>query len=583
MAKFTLECPKCGSVNAASNFVLARKVIPCGTCREEIHVKESRLASKVCPHCDKVFVYDQAKAKNRNCPSCGKPINAAEAATASYKMAAVNCPQCACDIEMDKTKDTYFCPVCDCQLSVRKELEKAKLVTDTGVSVIQYEGDNFTFVWKHPIENFNLGSQLVVHESQEAVFFLNGEALDLFGPGRHTLETENLPVLKKIYSLPTGNQTPFHAEVYFINKTVQMGIKWGTDSRVRFIDPITGIPLDIGASGELNLQAADSRKLLVKLVGTAGGLTNKDVLSAGSDAPGTAHRTLQSFFRAPLMTAVKSYLAAVIKEQKLNVFELDEKMGILSEALRERISPRFEEYGLIIPQFYITTISLPENDKNFNEIKSLLSQAYIGVKSEEVRTSVAEAARQRQVVEEQTRAQLEVIRAQGVAESEKTKGFAEAEVMRAQGYTYKDVLETDVQKEYAKGIGNMGGGSGSAGGGIASDLIGVVAGMKIAENVADRFEKTLSPAVPEQFPAGKASAQPGWVCSCGETGNAMNFCMNCGRPKPELWKCGCGHDGNKGKFCEDCGNPKPQAWDCACGQSGNTGKRCPECGAKKPE
>lgn len=298
-------------------------------------------------------------------------------------------------------------------------------MTDTGVSVIQYDGDNSTFVWKHPIEDFNLGSQLIVHESQEAIFFLNGEALDLFGPGRYTLETENLPVLKKIYSLPTGGQTPFHAEVYFINKTVQMGIKWGTDSRVRFIDPAAGIPLDVGECGEMNLRVTDSRRLLVNLVGTTDGLTNKEVLCSGSDTAGTAHRTLQSFFRAPLMTEIKSYLASVIKEQKLNIFELDEKMGMLSEALRERISPRFEEYGLIIPQFYITTILLPENDKNFNELKSLISQAYIGVKTEEVKTTVAEAARTRQVVEEQTKAQLEIIRAQGVAESEKAKGVAQ--------------------------------------------------------------------------------------------------------------------------------------------------------------
>ena len=71
-------------------------------------------------------------------------------------------------------------------------------------SVIQYEGDNSTFVWKHPCENFNTSSQLIVHESQEAILFLNGQALDLFGPGRHTLETENIPILRRFVNLPTG-------------------------------------------------------------------------------------------------------------------------------------------------------------------------------------------------------------------------------------------------------------------------------------------------------------------------------------------------------------------------------------------
>lgn len=580
MAKFAIECPKCGSVNTASTFIFSKKVIQCGTCGEEIDIKASRLTSKVCPHCGKVFVYDQGKPAKNNCPSCGKEIsNMAVAATSRYSIKKVNCPQCACSIEVDSTKEQATCPICDYELDVKKELKKAELVSDTGISIIQYEGDNSTFVWKHPIEDFNLGSQLIVHESQEAIFFLNGEALDTFGPGRHSLETENLPILKKIYTLPSGSQSPFHAEVYFVNKTVQIGIKWGTDSRVRFIDPITGIPLDIGASGEMNIQVSDARKLLIKLVGTTNGLSNKDVLSHTTNASGEAHRTLQSFFRAPLMTEVKSYLAAVIKEQKINILEIDEKMGVISEALRQHISVKFEEYGLIIPQFYITNIALPEDDKNFKDIKALISQAYLGVKTEEVKASVAEASRQRQIIEQQTQAQLEIIKAQGQAEAARAMGIAEADVMRAKGYTQKDVLDADVQKAYAEGIGNMGSG-GNSGSSIASDLMGLVAGMKMVDGLSDKIGNVMSPGVPNTEPIKKTSDT--WTCSCGETGNIGKFCMNCGAPKVDTWTCTCGHSGNKGKFCEECGAPKATSWDCSCGQKGNTGKCCPECGTKKP-
>ena len=63
--------------------------------------------------------------------------------------------------------------------------------------VIKYEGDNSTFVWKHPLEDFNSMTQLIVHESQEAVFMMNGEMLDEFGPGRFTLETQNTPKIFK--------------------------------------------------------------------------------------------------------------------------------------------------------------------------------------------------------------------------------------------------------------------------------------------------------------------------------------------------------------------------------------------------
>jgi membrane protease subunit (stomatin/prohibitin family) len=134
--------------------------------------------------------------------------------------------------------------------------------------IIKYEGDNTTFIWKHPIEDFNTGSQLIVHESQEAVFFMNGQALDLFGAGRYTLETQNLPLVGKFFNKATGDATPFHCEVYFINKTEQMAIKWGTDSKVEYVEPTYNFPLQIGASGEMSLRVEDSRKLLVKVVGT---------------------------------------------------------------------------------------------------------------------------------------------------------------------------------------------------------------------------------------------------------------------------------------------------------------------------
>ena len=83
--------------------------------------------------------------------------------------------------------------------------------------VIKYEGNNQTFIWKHPSEDFNTGSQLIVHETQEAIFFLNGQALDSFGPGRHELETQNLPLLNGISKITTGGVSPFHSEVYFVN------------------------------------------------------------------------------------------------------------------------------------------------------------------------------------------------------------------------------------------------------------------------------------------------------------------------------------------------------------------------------
>ena len=104
---------------------------------------------------------------------------------------------------------------------MRERLLSEKIKKDGLASVIKYEGDNETLVWKHPIEDFNMGSQLIVHESKEAIFFRDGQTLDLFGAGRYSLEAQQLPILEKFYQLPTDTEGTFHSEVYYINKTIQ--------------------------------------------------------------------------------------------------------------------------------------------------------------------------------------------------------------------------------------------------------------------------------------------------------------------------------------------------------------------------
>lgn len=331
--------------------------------------------------------------------------------------------------------------------------------------LVKYEGDNSTFIWKYPSEDFNIMSELIVHESQEAIYVANGVATEPFGPGRYKLDTTNIPFLTKLVDKVTGVQM-FHGEVYFINKTVQMAVKWGTDSKVRFIEPTMNIPVEIGASGELNLAVSDSKKLLFSLVGTTKGI------SWNEQGFGFT-QSLQKSFRPLISTSVKSNLPAAIKQRNIDIVEVDEHLEELSEELRNRMNPGFEEYGLTIPQFYLTTVVLPDGDRNFDRLKELHTialQQRMAAAEADVKTAQAEAearikvAQRGAILEAQTteteiarrEAERQLIQAQADAQATQMAGMAEAAVMQAKGYNQKDVLQAEVQKAYAEGIGNMG-------------------------------------------------------------------------------------------------------------------------------
>jgi hypothetical protein len=343
--------------------------------------------------------------------------------------------------------------------------------------IIKYEGDNSTFIWKHPCEDFNSLTQLIVHESQEAIFFMNGQALDLFGAGRYTLETQNIPKIGKVLNRTTGDQTPFHCEVYFINKTEQMSIKWGTDSKVTYVDPTYGFPIAIGASGEMSLRVEDSRKLLLKLVGT------EDFLG---------QQKLVLFFRAFLMTRVKTYMAQYMKNNAVSIFEIDEHLTAFSEALHTQLTPDFSDYGVSLEHFFVTQIVKPDGDRQYEKFKELHFRQYADIAEAKLR-------QQTDLIYAQTEAQKLVIDSQAQA----TKRMQE-------GYTYQQERGFDVAQDVAKnqavgqftnmgvGLGTMAGVGGAVGGVVGNAVNGAI-------NAATEAPETTAP--PDDMDAFKAKVE----------------------------------------------------------------------------
>lgn len=334
--------------------------------------------------------------------------------------------------------------------------------------VIKYEGNNETFIWKHPCEDFNSLTQLIVHESQEAIFFLNGQALDLFGAGRYTLETQNIPMLGKYLNRTTGDKTPFHCEVYFINKTEQMSIKWGTDSKVTYVEPTYGFPISIGASGEMSLRAADSRKLLLKLVGTENFL---------------GQQKLVSFFRAFLMTRIKTYMAQYMKNNAVNIFEIDEHLTAFSHAMKELLVPDFADYGISLERFFVTNIVKPEGDKQYEKFKDLHFRQYADIAEAKLR-------QQTDLIYAQTEAQKVVIDSQAQATKRKQEGYTYAQ---ERGF---DVAEKVAQNEAVGQFTNMGVGLGTIAG-VGGAVGGVVGGaVNDAMNAATQPTQSTQSAQP---------------------------------------------------------------------------------------
>lgn len=376
--------------------------------------------------------------------------------------------------------------------------------------VIKYEGDNSTFIWKHPVEDFNTNSQLIVHETQEAILFLNGQPMDLFGSGKYTLETQNIPILNKIINLPTGGVSSFHCEVYFINKVEQMAITWGTDSKVQYVEPTYGFPISLGAGGEMSLKIKDSKKLLLRLVGT------ESVLS---------REKLVSYFRAFLMTRIKTYIAQSLKKSHINIFEIDEHLLEFSKELKNKLVPDFEEYGVSLEKFFITRIVKPDGDPQYENFKSLHYRQYADIADAKIRQQVG-------VIDEQTESQRRIIEAQSFAEKRSIEGY---NYHMERGYNIAEKL-----------AGNEGAGSfTSAGIGIGM-MAGV--GSTVGNTVGAAFANSL----------GSLPGKDTYFCdNCGaKILPGSTFCDECGNQiskKESCKKCDFVFE-RPGKFCPKCGS-----------------------------
>ena len=438
--------------------------------------------------------------------------------------------------------------------------------------VIKYEGDGRTLVHKYPHEDFNTKSQLVVQQAQEAIFFSRGAMADHFTvPGTYTLETKNIPILCHLVNLPFGKESPFHATVYFIDKTERLNKNWGI-GRIPFIPKEYAIKLLLGFHGKCSFKIGDAETFINKVLGTLAEYNDDQILD---------------FTKAFITSHATAYLTKFFKENDLDLLTLEEYLVDLSEMLLSLLAPDFAEYGIELTKFIIEEIAQPEHTTEYQRFFEFRTQnlALTDIKNQGERAAAETREKMRVfAIEETTRQDLEkrrlITEAEGKATARKTEGYTYA-TERA-----FDVAEATANNEgagsfSAAGMGlGMGLGAGSAAGAVVGGLY-----QDALSQIGGAFP-SQSPAQPQQpsfgadlgfggnvglggsvglgggseAPLGASAGTGSKFCeNCGASLNAdALFCDNCGAPQATQNKCRrCGHVFERpGNFCPKCGEKR---------------------------
>lgn len=234
-----------------------------------------------------------------------------------------------------------------------------KMIIMAFIDVVKWDGTPDIFAYKFPEENLTTFTQLIVNESQEAVLFRKGKLLQKFSAGKHVLSTENIPLLENFYGIPFGGKNPFTAEVWFVNKVMNLDVKWGTPIPIQLKDPVYGVMVPVRANGQMGIQISDAESFLIKLVGTL---------------PSFNSRNLIQCFRGILLSHIQSSISKKILEEKISLLEISANLLDISQHIKKDIERLFEEYGVKLLNFYTNSISIPEEDTAVNHLKQLLSR-----------------------------------------------------------------------------------------------------------------------------------------------------------------------------------------------------------------
>ena len=228
------------------------------------------------------------------------------------------------------------------------------------IDIVQFQGNDREFVWKFPSENLRLGTQLVVKPAQTAFFVYRGKICDEVAPGAITLSTGNLPLLTTLISLPFGGDSPFQAEVWFVNRISKLDNKWGTLRPIQLEDPKYGLVVPVRAFGQFGFRIAQPRKFLEAITGTAKVFTAEQIVE---------------YFKGVVLQAVNVNLGKAFIAEKISVLEASVHLDALAQHCSEAIQKELARFGLELVNFYFHSVNIPDEDASYQRLKVIKEKA----------------------------------------------------------------------------------------------------------------------------------------------------------------------------------------------------------------
>lgn len=215
------------------------------------------------------------------------------------------------------------------------------------IDVIQFNGDPDDLVWKFPYNNISTAAQLVVNQSQEAIFLKGGDVADIFGPGTKTLSANNIPILQKLINLPFSGKTPFVAEVWFVSKAVRRNLKFGTERPIDIWDPMIQNSVPVRAFGQYGIRISDSAAFLREMVGTLHLFTTQDIIEQ---------------FRSDIVQALSERINNFMTEEQVSVVTINGKLSAVSQYIQSMVNDEFSRYGIEVTNLKVENINYDKND-----------------------------------------------------------------------------------------------------------------------------------------------------------------------------------------------------------------------------